>query len=73
MANANYEPNFSITCPGGMEAEFLRREGDLLYWKGKMPYGMETAAGTVHRYTLITDLNGNEVETRDDRQPKKHG
>ena len=70
MPNAKYEPSFGVICPSGMKAEFLRREGDRLYWKGKMPYGMETAAGTVHYYTLITDLDGNEIETIDDRPPR---
>ena len=62
MPNEKYKPRFTIICPGGMEAVFSRCEGDRLYWKGKMPYGMETAAGTVHQYTLVTDLDGNEIE-----------
>jgi len=63
--HANYKPNITITCPGGMEAQFLRRQGDELYWRGQMPYGMETAAGTVHRYTLVTDLQGKEIRTEE--------
>jgi len=59
---ANFKPNFDITCPGGMKAQFLRREGDRLFWRGKMPYGMETEAGTVHYYTLVTDLDGKELK-----------
>ena len=63
--HAHYDPGFGITCPGGMEAQFLRREGNELYWKGRMPFGMETAMGTVQYYTLITDLEGNELRTEE--------
>ena len=62
---ANYNPGFGITCPGGMDARFLRREGNELYWKGRMPYGMETATGWIHYYNIVTDLKGKELRTEE--------
>jgi hypothetical protein len=63
--DTTFVPSFEITCPGGMKAQFLYRKEDKLYWKGQMPYGQETAAGKTHYYTLITDLEGNELETKE--------
>jgi len=60
---AKFNPSFKVVCPGGLSATFLRKRGEKLYWRGKIPYGMETAMGTEEHYLLITDLSGNELCT----------
>jgi hypothetical protein len=57
-----FVPERIIVCPGGMEADFLYKRGDFLYWRGRMPLA---EPGRTHRYILITDLDYKEVVTRD--------
>jgi hypothetical protein len=69
VSERGYTPDCIVVCPGGAEAVFLRKEGNELYWRGKLPYGMYICGeGWWCRYIVVTDLAGNMIRTESIRK-----
>jgi hypothetical protein len=64
-----WKPSFTVVCPGGQEARFERRDGDLLYWRGALPYLWPNSS---YYYTLVTTLTGEVVRTEDGYLPDRY-
>lgn len=57
-----YRPDFEITCPGGIGADFLERRDSLLRWRGYLPPTSGSLSARCVAYTFYTDAEGHDVE-----------
>lgn len=55
------EIDFALTCPGGLQAEFMGRNEGLLQWRGFLPPLSGALGDQCIEYVFYTDESGREV------------